>query len=171
MENIGFGTAQSADLPVFHPVVSSYSTSPDTGTARQSAAPKTRVKVGREPGTAQRTEAVTAKKGGGVKAEKNSNEERNSIVKGAPDSRSGAAGEKAQAAGMPEDNVAREENKASVVRGTTAKFDYDEKINRITITISDRENGEVIKEIPPEDTRKMLERLHKMTGVFLNEEV
>lgn len=56
-------------------------------------------------------------------------------------------------------------------RGTSARFEYNEKINRVTITISDREDGEVIKEIPPEDTQRMLERLHLMTGIFMNEEV
>lgn len=55
--------------------------------------------------------------------------------------------------------------------GTTAKFDYNDKMNRITITIMDRKNNEIIKEVPPEQTQKMLERIHAMTGIFLDTEI
>ncbi len=50
---------------------------------------------------------------------------------------------------------------------TNAKFEYNEDINRITITITD-ENNEVVKEIPPEATQKMLERIHTFSGMVLD---
>ncbi len=53
---------------------------------------------------------------------------------------------------------------------TNAKFEYNEDIDRITITITDEDN-EVIKEIPPEATQKMLERIHTFSGMVLDEEV
>lgn len=54
--------------------------------------------------------------------------------------------------------------------GTDAKFSYNKEINRITITITDRASNEVIKEIPPEETQKMLERIHTMTGMIMDAE-
>lgn len=53
---------------------------------------------------------------------------------------------------------------------TNAKFEYNEDINRITITITD-ENNEVVKEIPPEATQKMLERIHTFSGMVLDREI
>lgn len=55
--------------------------------------------------------------------------------------------------------------------GKSAKFEYNDKINRITITISDKGSGEVIREIPPEATQKMLERIHMMRGMMMDMEV
>lgn len=55
--------------------------------------------------------------------------------------------------------------------GTSAKFEYNDKINRITITISDKSSKEVIREVPPEETQKMLERIHMMRGVLMDAEV
>lgn len=55
--------------------------------------------------------------------------------------------------------------------GKSAKFEYNDKINRITITISDKGSGEVIREIPPEATQKMLERIHMMRGMMMDTEV
>ncbi len=52
---------------------------------------------------------------------------------------------------------------------TNAKFAYNEDINRITITITDADN-EVVKEIPPEATQKMLERIHTFSGMMMDEE-
>lgn len=54
--------------------------------------------------------------------------------------------------------------------GTEAKFSYNKEINRITITITDRESNKVVKEIPPEETQKMLERIHTMTGMIMDAE-
>lgn len=52
---------------------------------------------------------------------------------------------------------------------TNAKFAYNEDIDRITITITDADN-EVIKEIPPEATQKMLERIHTFSGMVMDQE-
>lgn len=54
--------------------------------------------------------------------------------------------------------------------GKSAKFEYNDKINRITITISDKSSKEVIREIPPEATQKMLERIHTMRGMMMDTE-
>lgn len=55
--------------------------------------------------------------------------------------------------------------------GTNAKFEYNDEINRITITISDKSSNEVVREIPPEATQKMLERIHTMRGMLMDAEI
>lgn len=52
--------------------------------------------------------------------------------------------------------------------GTDAKFEYNEDINRIIITITDKSNHEIVKEIPTEDTQKMLEHIHTMSGMLMD---
>lgn len=62
-------------------------------------------------------------------------------------------------------------NHRAAQMGTVAKFKYDDDINRITITIEDRESNKIIKEIPSEETQKVLERIHTMCGMLMDEEV
>jgi len=65
------------------------------------------------------------------------------------------------------------ENANQRVRGmkTTAKFKYDDKIGRVTITIQDADSKEIIKEIPAEEMRKVIEHLHTMRGLLMDEGV
>lgn len=70
---------------------------------------------------------------------------------------------------MAEKAVENANNRVRATR-TNAKFEYNEDIKRITITITD-ENQKVIKEIPPEETQKMLERLHTFTGMMMDQDV
>jgi len=70
---------------------------------------------------------------------------------------------------MTEKAVENANNRVRATR-TNAKFEYNEDINRITITITD-ENKEVVREIPPEATQKMLERIHTFSGMMVDAEV
>lgn len=70
---------------------------------------------------------------------------------------------------MAEKAVENANNRIKVTR-TNAKFKFDKDINRITITITDQDN-EVIREIPPEATQKMLERIHTFSGMMVDREV
>ena len=65
------------------------------------------------------------------------------------------------------------ENANQRVRGmkTTAKSKYDDKIGRVTITIQDADSKEIIKEIPAEEMRKVIEHLHTMRGLLMDEGV
>lgn len=65
------------------------------------------------------------------------------------------------------------ENANQRVRGmkTTAKFKYDDEIGRVTITIQDADSKEIIKEIPAEEMRKVIEHLHTMRGLLMDEGV
>ncbi len=52
---------------------------------------------------------------------------------------------------------------------TRCEFTYHEESNRISIKMIDEATDEVIKEIPPEDTIKMADRLWEMAGLLLDE--
>jgi flagellar protein FlaG len=54
-------------------------------------------------------------------------------------------------------------------RRTRCEFAYHEETNRISIKIFDRETKEVIREIPPEETLEMIERLWELAGLLIDE--
>ena len=54
---------------------------------------------------------------------------------------------------------------------TGCKFTYHEKSKRVAITLYDENTKEVIKEIPPEDTIKMLDKLSELAGLVIDEKM
>lgn len=65
-----------------------------------------------------------------------------------------------------EDAVKRANNKMSK---THCEFSYNNEVNRVSITVYDDETGEVVREIPPEESLKMLEKLWELTGLMVDE--
>jgi len=65
-----------------------------------------------------------------------------------------------------EDAVKRANNKMNKTR---CEFSYNNEVNRVSITVYDDETGEVIREIPPEESLKMLEKLWELTGLMVDE--
>lgn len=65
-----------------------------------------------------------------------------------------------------EDAVKRANNKMTK---THCEFSYNEGVNRVSITVYDDETGEVIREIPPEESLKMLEKMWEITGLMVDE--
>ncbi|MCM1539262.1 MAG: flagellar protein FlaG [bacterium] len=51
------------------------------------------------------------------------------------------------------------------------RFGYDDDIERYTITITDADDQEVVKEIPSEEIQKMIEHLHTMKGMMFDTEI
>lgn len=51
------------------------------------------------------------------------------------------------------------------------RFGYNDDIERYTITITDADDQEVVKEIPSEEIQKMIEHLHTMKGMMFDTEV
>lgn len=49
------------------------------------------------------------------------------------------------------------------------KFDYHDEINRITIKIMDKDTEEVIREIPPEKTLDMIQKMWELAGLLIDE--
>lgn len=68
------------------------------------------------------------------------------------------------------EKAAKRANERAKLLGTDAKFEYNKEIDRIVITISESGTDEVIKEIPQKEIQKMLERIHTMTGMIMDEE-
>lgn len=52
---------------------------------------------------------------------------------------------------------------------TVAEFGVYEPMNRITITIKDKETGEVLKEIPSEKMLKVFEKACELAGILVDE--
>lgn len=52
---------------------------------------------------------------------------------------------------------------------TEALFGIHEGTNRVTIKIIDRETKEVIKELPPEKTLDMIEKVWELAGILVDE--
>jgi len=48
-------------------------------------------------------------------------------------------------------------------------FLIDDKTNRIVVQIINKETGEVIKEIPPEEVLKLAARIRELLGLFIDE--
>lgn len=65
-----------------------------------------------------------------------------------------------------EDAVKRANNKMSK---THCEFSYNEDVNRVSITVYDDATGEVVREIPPEESLKMLEKMWEITGLMVDE--
>ena len=52
---------------------------------------------------------------------------------------------------------------------THCEYSYHEKTKRVSIKVLDDETGEVIREIPPEKSLDMLQKMWEMAGIVLDE--
>ena len=52
---------------------------------------------------------------------------------------------------------------------TKCEFSYHEATKRISIKVKDRDTDEVIKEIPPEETLEMVEKMWELAGILVDE--
>ena len=56
-----------------------------------------------------------------------------------------------------------------LLESTTCEFAYHKETHMVSITIRDRDTKEVIKEIPPEKSLEMLEKMWEMAGLIVDE--
>jgi len=77
---------------------------------------------------------------------------------------------------MPADKEAEKNRLDSIVKEvnnkltqTRCEFSYHDEINRMSIKVVDKETNEVIKEIPPEESFKAIEKLWEIAGLLLDE--
>lgn len=66
------------------------------------------------------------------------------------------------------DAISKANNKMRSHR-TRCEFSYHEETKRVSIKILDRDTQEVIKEIPPEETLEMVERMWDLAGLLIDE--
>lgn len=52
---------------------------------------------------------------------------------------------------------------------TRCEFTFFDNVNRVSIKLIDKETNEVVKEIPPEKTIKMIEKLWEVAGLMVDE--
>ncbi len=90
--------------------------------------------------------------------------------------------ESAKERSAKDNNTREQENKQTDIRirkavekmnqnlgNTEALFGIHEGTNRVTIKIIDRETKEVIKELPPEKTLDMIEKVWELAGMLVDE--
>lgn len=66
-------------------------------------------------------------------------------------------------------NILNETNRKIKPTRTRCEFSYHEDINRVSIKILDAESNEVIREIPPEETLEMIQKLWEVAGLLVDE--
>lgn len=54
---------------------------------------------------------------------------------------------------------------------TRCEFTYHEDMNRVSIKLIDKDTDKVVKEIPPEKTIKMIEKLWEIAGLLVDEKL
>ena len=52
---------------------------------------------------------------------------------------------------------------------TKCEFGYHQETNRVTIKIMDKETSEVIREVPPEQTLEMIQKMWELAGLLIDE--
>ena len=57
----------------------------------------------------------------------------------------------------------------SKMKRTRCEFSYSEDTKRVSIKVLDQDTEEVIREIPPEETLEMIEKMWKMAGIMIDE--
>lgn len=67
------------------------------------------------------------------------------------------------------DDLNRQVKQATTMRHTQLSFKYHEETNRISITVTDSDTDEVIREIPPEKALDMLAKAWEMAGLLVDE--
>lgn len=67
------------------------------------------------------------------------------------------------------DDLNKTVKQASLMHHTQLSFKYHEDTNRISITVTDSDTDEVIREIPPEKTLDMLAKAWEMAGLLVDE--
>lgn len=64
-------------------------------------------------------------------------------------------------------NAVKKTNEA--LRSTKCEFSYHEETHRVSIRVLDKKTDKVIREIPPEKSLEMLEKMWEMAGILVDE--
>lgn len=102
----------------------------------------------------------------GGKGNSNNNSQPGSQDRGAVQTDKEVAPDKIKAA---VDDLNKTVKQASPLHHTQLSFKYHEDTNRISITVTDSDTDEVIREIPPEKTLDMLAKAWEMAGLLVDE--
>lgn len=53
--------------------------------------------------------------------------------------------------------------------GTRCEYSYHEVTNRVSIKVIDKDTEEIIREIPPEETLEMIQKMLELAGILVDE--
>lgn len=67
------------------------------------------------------------------------------------------------------DNLVDTLNSAAKSVNRRISFVFNEKVNRVIMKVEDTNTNEVIREIPPKEMVRLLERFHELIGMFVDE--
>lgn len=113
----------------------------------------------------QQVQAATLPPVGG-KGNSNNNSQQGQQDRGAVQTDQEVAPDKIKAA---VDDLNKTVKQANPMHHTQLSFKYHEDTNRISITVTDSDTDEVIREIPPEKTLDMLAKAWEMAGLLVDE--
>ena len=113
----------------------------------------------------QQVQAATLPPDGG-KGNSNNNSQQGQQDRGAVQTDKEVAPDKIKAA---VDDLNKTVKQANPMHHTQLSFKYHEDTNRISITVTDSDTDEVIREIPPEKTLDMLAKAWEMAGLLVDE--
>lgn len=102
----------------------------------------------------------------GGKGNSNNNSKQGQQDRGAVQTDKEVAPDKIKAA---VDDLNKTVKQANPMHHTQLSFKYHEDTNRISITVTDSDTDEVIREIPPEKTLDMLAKAWEMAGLLVDE--
>lgn len=63
----------------------------------------------------------------------------------------------------------RDANNIMKARRTRCEFSYHEDTKRVSIKVMDEDTQEVIREIPPEETLQMIQKMWELAGLLIDE--
>lgn len=69
------------------------------------------------------------------------------------------------------DAAVSELNRKLALQNTRCEYRYDDDTKRVTIKVFNQETGELIKEIPPEETIESIKKMWEMAGIILDEKI
>lgn len=79
----------------------------------------------------------------------------------------------------PSLNALREEFRESVraanerleSKGREVRFGVDKSTNMVVVTVADRDNGETVRQIPPDAAMRISRNIDQLTGIFVDQKV
>ncbi|MFW6365003.1 MAG: flagellar protein FlaG [Spirochaetota bacterium] len=74
-----------------------------------------------------------------------------------------------EAAGVDPQKMVDTLNRAAATVDTRVSFDYNKDTRRVIMKIVDPDTQELVRQIPSREMIRLLERIHEMTGLLLDE--
>ncbi len=65
-------------------------------------------------------------------------------------------------------NIVKELNKAIYPLNTDLKFKFNSKVDELTVLVIDEKSNQVIREFPPKDALKLMEKMKELVGMLFD---